>query len=457
MSNSFLPRFARPLAAGGWALGLASCAIAPPDVDAGEAVARSLDLSDAIVFSMQALPLDAAAADGVELPASTAVLRAIETSAELQAALARVRVAQMDAELAGLLPNPVLSIAVRVPAGHASSIIDVGLAGDLLAILQREGRASAAGHRLQAEATLAVATALDVVARVQAQYAEVQALEALLPILGERLAVFDKLQEVAQARLDVGEASRRELTAVEAERAELAVDVAGRRRELRLARLALARQIGEPSSAASWRLQPWSPPAPVPTDEAQWIRAALASRPELAAIDWEIRARSDEQELAGGLSADGSGVGAEAEFDDDWSVGPAVAVPLPLSDTGGRQAERAAALTAEARHRRTEAERAVVEEVRGALATLQGAQSSLERIATDLVPLQQRRLDELEQSWTLGQVDLVTVLMADESLRLALARRIELERDVSAALYRLQRAVGGPQALRSVANGVASP
>jgi outer membrane protein TolC len=257
--------------------------------------------------------------------------------------------------------------------------------------------------------------------------------------------------------VDVGEASRRELTAVEAERADLALDVASRRQELRLARLALARQMGEPSGAASWRLEPWSPPAPVPTDEARWIRAALASRPELAAIDWEIRARSDEQELAGGRAWDGSEVGVESEFDDGWSVGPGIALPLPLSDTGSRQAERATALTTEARHRRTAAERVVVEEVRGALATLQGAQSSLEGITSGLVPLQQRRLDELEQSWTLGQVDLVTVLMADESLRLALARRIELEREASAALYRLQRAVGGPHALRSVSNEVANP
>ena len=429
---------------------LAACRIAAPRVSPEEDIALATGVADAVSFRVQGGPIDEDGAETPTLALADALRKALATDPGLQAALARVRVAQAEAELAGLLPNPILDLVLRFPEGGGEANLEAGLGADLLAILQRPRRASAAGHRLQRESALALAAALDLLADVQERYAEVQALEELVLVLERRSESFERLREVAQARLELGEGTQHEVTTLDSERTELAVEVAQRRRELRVARLALARRIGEPSSAAAWRLDPWSAPAGVPADEQPWMDAALTARPEILAIEWEIRARADDEVLAGRAVFEGASVGLDAERDGNWSAGPGFATPIPLFDGGGARRERARALTAEERHRLTEARRGVVEQTRTALVGLVGAQADLERVVRDLVPLQQSRRDQIEEAYRVGHVDVTALLLADQALQGALARRIGLEREVSSALYRLQRAVGGPSALTAV-------
>ncbi|MBC7896852.1 MAG: TolC family protein, partial [Cytophagaceae bacterium] len=255
--------------------------------------------------------------------------------------------------------------------------------------------------------------------------------------------VLDRLGEVAQARLDAGEGTRHDVTSLQSERLQLSVESAQRRQELRLARIALSRRIGEPSGAATWQLEPWAGPAALPTEEAAWIEAALRVRPEILAIEWELRARGEDAALASWSAWDGASVGADAERDGDWSVGPALSTPLPIFGGSSARKERASALESEAGHRLTEARRTVVEEVRSSLATLSGSQANLDRVTGELIPLQDRRRSEVEQAFRLGQVDITAVLIAEQALQQAQGLRVELEREVSTAHVRLERAVGG--------------
>ncbi len=430
---------------------LTGCTLAPHQVDAEQSISRSVDAAAAVVFRVEGGPIDANAASDGSLTTVSAIRRAIETSSEVQAALARVRAAQAEADLASLLPNPVLSFVLRFPEGGGKPDIEAGLGADLLALLQRPRRASIAGHRLEAEAARSLSTALDVVADVQARYADVQSLEELIPVLDNRVELLSRIREVAQARLELGEGKRHDVTALDSERMELSVEVAQRRRDLRVARLGLARAIGEPSSAADWRLEAWSAPPEISTSESAWIDVALAARPEVLAIEWELRAREEEEAIARGQAFGGATIGLDAERDGDWSVGPSISTPLPLFDTGRARAERARALTSEERHRLTEAQRGVVEDVRSALANSIGAQADHERVVRDLIPLQQQRRAEIEEAYRQGFVDVTALLFADQSLQQTEARRIELARSVSLAQSRLQRSVGGPLLFRETA------
>lgn len=439
------------------ALLLAACRIAAPRVSPEEDIASATGIADAVSFRVEGGQIDEGASESPNLALGDALRRSLATDPGLQAALARVRVAQAEAELAGLLPNPILDLVLRFPEGGGMASLEAGLAADLLAILQRPRRASAAGHRLRRESALALSAALDLLADVQERYAEVQALEELVLVLERRSELFERLREVAQARLDLGEGTLHEVTTLDSERTELSVEVAQRRRELRIARLALARRIGEPSSAAAWRLDAWSAPAGVPLAEQPWMDAALAARPEILALEWEIRAREDDEVLAGRQVFEGASAGLDAERETDWSAGPGLATPIPLFDTGGARRARARALTSEERHRLTEAQRGVVEQARIALVGLVGAQADLERVVQDLVPLQQRRRDQIEEAYRVGHVDVTDLLFADQALQGAQARRIGLEREVSSALYRLQRAVGGPSVFHSVVTAARQP
>ena len=96
-----------------------------------------------------------------------AVERAMRHDPGLQAALARVRAALAEADQARLLPNPVLSVALRFPeAGAGKPVIEAGLAADLLSVLQQPGRIKAADHRLRAASAEALTTALDLLFEV---------------------------------------------------------------------------------------------------------------------------------------------------------------------------------------------------------------------------------------------------------------------------------------------------
>ena len=202
-------------------------------------------------------------------------------------------------------------------------------------------------------------------------------------------------------------------------------------------------------------------PPPVPTDEEVWVAAALSSRPELAALEWELKARWEEEGLASALPFDLTSVGVEAERESEgvdasgdekerWSVGPKVQAPLAIFVTPEERLDQARAHTAEAAHALTAARRAVVEDVRCALVTLQSAQENLRRVESELIPMQERRQAEVEEVYQAGQIDLTAMLMAEEALGRAQETRLELEREVSAAQFRLQRAVGGPARFRAL-------
>jgi outer membrane protein TolC len=427
----------------------AACIAEPPRVDAEKTIEQSLVQPGAVVFRTEGDPLDAPLASRDTLSLDEAIRRSVETSPELQAALARVRVAQAEADLAGLLPNPILSLVLRFPEGGGKPDIEAGLSADVLAILQRPRRASAAGKRLEAEAASSLSTALDVVAETQELYAQVQALDELVPLLEQRLEVFQRVRDVAQTRLELGEGTRHDVTALDTERVELEVEASRRRQELQLARITLARRIGEPSGRATWRLEPWRATPRVGTEEPRWIATALQSRPELLAIEWELRARGDDAALSEWRALDGSSAGVEAEREEDWSIGPSLSGPVPIFDTGSARARRARALEVEGRHRLTEAQRKVVEEVRTSLAALNGSQENLARVVDELIPLQERRRSEIEEAYRVGHVDVTALLVAEQALQATQAQRVELEREVASAMVRLQRAVGGPAALSS--------
>ncbi len=445
-SFPFFGTFSAALVAGG-------CLGPHPEVDAEQGIAAALALPGGVVFHQDGSSIDASPPAADTLALQEAVRRAVEASPEVQAALARVRAAQAEADLAGSLPNPILSLVFRFPEGGGPVEVEAGLAADLLALLQRPRRASAAGHRLQAEAASALSTALDVVAEVQDLYAGAQALEQLVPLLASRLAVLEQLRAVAEARLELGEGTRHDVTTLESERLELAVEEARRRQELRLARIALARRIGEPSGAASWRLDPWQAPAPLSTAEPAWIETGLRARPEILAIEWELRARGDELAAAGWGALEGASAGVDAERDGGWSVGPAVATPLPLFDSGSARERRAQALQLEAQERLVAAQRSVIEEVRASLASLAGSQENLGRVVQELMPLQERRRSEIEEAYRLGHVDVTALLVAEQALQETQSLRIELEREVSTAQLRLERSVGGRSAFEASARG----
>ena len=426
------------------------CAARLPSHDLRSRADAATGFSGEIVFRSRGEPLDVESA-GAVLPQDHAVALALRHDPRVQAALARVRAAEADAGQARLLPNPVISVMVRFPEGGGEAMIDAGLMADVVGILTRPGRVSAADHRLRAACADVLGAVLDALSDVRQQYAAAQAADALLRVVRERRAIAERQVALARSLVESGQAGQAELLAAEAEVDALDAEAFQTQVEAHLQRLALARLIGEPSSPCGWTLDPQGESEGPDTPEAAWVERALRERPEVQAARWQLAALGDEAALAGTGPFQGSSAGVSAERDGDWRTGPAVMLPLPLFDWGQARRQKARAMRIEARHKLTHARRQAVEDVRRAYADVVASRSSLAVVTERLIPRQQQRRERALASFEGGVTGMGPVLLAEQDIQEAIETRIKLREKLSSAVTRLERAAGGaggPTALR---------
>ncbi len=429
---------------------LAGCATQVARVEPSIAIEAAIPAAGLVAFREEGGPIDEVRPEVDTLSIADAIRLALQTDPTLQASLARVRAAQAEADESGLPPDPILDVVLRFgPDGDLRP--EIGLAQELIGLLRMSRRVSAAEHHLRAEAASALGTALDVLAEVQRHYSAIQALEEHRSAIRERLETVARLRHVAEARLAGGEGTRADLIAFEIEQQSVEIEAAERANTLRLERLALARLIGQPSSAASWTVEPWQPYVLGPAPESAWIDAALVKRPEIQQAQWELRSREEELELSSSSPLEGTAAGVAFEHDGDSSVGPSISIPIVWSGRFRTRREHALALLAESRHRLTEAQRSAVEEVRAALGTLDSSLASIEMLRGELIPMQAGRRADVERMHAEREVDVTLLLLADQALQESRTRLVDLELQASLALYGLQRAVGGPAALDAIA------
>ena len=419
------------------------CAARPSSAELNAALVKA-GVADAIVYSVHGGPVDVANDPSSVLTLPDAVQRALRTDPDVQATLARVRAAEAEADQERLLPNPIVSIVSRFPENSGKPVIEADLGFELLSLLQRPGRISAADHRLRGASAEVVATVLDSIAEVEERYAAVQSLDAQVPVLQEQRALLDRLFKLAQDRLNKGEGTRLDVTTLETQQLVLEVEIAQKRLARRQERLALARLLGEPSGSAAWTLSPWIAPRQVGSETA-WMTTALLRRPEVESQRWELAALGVETRLARFSPFDPAEIGVKAERDvgELWTVGPAISAPIPLFDWGQAKRAKATALQSEAEHKLTKVQRTVVEEVRKAHAAFVESFIALELARDRLVPAQERRRRETEDAYKAGLTDVASLVLADQDLLASKAKLIELEEQASTALVKLERAVGG--------------
>lgn len=429
---------------------LAACQSRTPTPEPDLAIRAAVGVDQPIALRVEGLPVDEPEVAGDALSLAEALSLCLESSPEIQAALARVRTALAAADQARLLPNPLLEFVLRFPEGGGQADLEVGVATDLLAILRRDRAAAIADQSLSAAVSAAVETSVAAAAEVQERYATVRALDELLPLLFERRTGMERLVSLARSRLEFGEGSRIELTTLEARASEIEVEILEKESESRDERLALARRIGRPSDAAQWTLETRPEVPAAIADEELWITLALEHRAELQACRWRLAALGIEAESADASVWQGLEVGVRAERADSWSVGPTVSAPLPLFDDGSVRREWSEARVLEARFEFTRLQRAVVEDVRRAIAAHRTALASLARVRDELIPLQRSRLEQVGAAQRAGVLDVGAVLLAEQDLQAARTKLVEAEKRAFLSLVRLEHAVGGAGVARRV-------
>lgn len=421
----------------------AGCRSAASDPGAEAAIAALTGLPDAVQFRTAAGPLDVSLAEPDQpLDLVTAARRALATDAGLQAALARVRIALAQADQARLLPNPVLD--VWVTWGGGSPWIQGAIQQNLLQALTVGRRSSAADQRLRKAAAEAASAALDLLADTQRTFAAALAADALVPMLTERRELLDRLLAVTRLRATAGEVADVDVLTLEAQRLGIQLELDAAQREQRMQRLHLAKLCGTPSAAADMPLVATPLPSAIARPAATCIELALRHRPEIWAARAELGALGDDLAAASWEPWLDVDLGPAEQKQGPTTFGPAVTAPLPVFDTGAARRRQLTAAQQEARHLLLAAQRQVVEEVRAAVAELESLVQSAGTIERELLPRLRTRRDRAELAYRAGQTDLVPLLLAEDDLREAATRALQVQRDASAAQFRLQRAMGGP-------------
>src|SRR4051794_19460721 len=130
-------------------LAVAGCQSPMIELDTLDAVSRATLIDSAIQWDAPGQEIDAAGDDSTLSMAGATVL-AVRNNPELAAALWRVRLAQSESAQERLLPNPVLTLTVRFVEGGGKPAFETSLAEDLLSLLRRGRKITAADHKLRA-------------------------------------------------------------------------------------------------------------------------------------------------------------------------------------------------------------------------------------------------------------------------------------------------------------------
>lgn len=428
---------------------IAACAAPTPELRAPDALtAAGADVDDLEILSA-AGPLTLAGVPS-KLDAERAVALALRNSARLRADLARLRAAAAEAAQTRRWPNPLLTMSLRLPESGGPLAWDLGLSAALVTLLNRPERQSAADARVEAAAAVALATAFAEAESARVAYARA----ALGAEVEELLAHQESLTAAALARVEarggVGEAGSEEIA--RARIARITAESARRTAavETRAAHLALATLFGEPERTAPYLLTA----APVPevgASASPWLAAARTSCATVLHARALARAAASDAALAGAVVREGAEVGLVAERDPDWSVGPALALPLPLFDDGSDRRARALAQSAAADLDASAAERDAIAAAHAAWEACSAASQARAHWESTVLPALHTAYERAQAAATAGEAGPEEVARADIALTAARLERLRAELDLHIAYARLLRAAGGtlPAALLS--------
>jgi cobalt-zinc-cadmium efflux system outer membrane protein len=145
------------------------------------------------------------------------------------------------------------------------------------------------------------------------------------------------------------------------------------------------------------------------------------------------------------------------EEDDDamFMAGPSIEAELPIFDQNQAQIARAAYAYQQAARTVDALERAVAQEVRGAVDRTVTAWKLAELYRDGVVPLATSNMALAREAYQTGKVSWLSVLEAQRTLNTSRSRYVEAVRDAATSGARLEQAAGAP--LARIAEGAKAP
>jgi cobalt-zinc-cadmium efflux system outer membrane protein len=368
-------------------------------------------------------PEDAAAEREVEgllsseLSADGAVQVALLNNRDLQAEYEGLRIAQADLVRAGLLRNPVFEGALRWPTSGGGHAVELGVAMGFLEVFWIPLRKRVAGAEFEAAKLRVSGAVLDLAGEVRGAYYEVVAAEQRLEMLRTVLAAFEASHELAKRLHAAGNIRDLDLSNERAAHEEAKLEGSRAETDAMLARERLNELMGVWGNRTAWRTVARLPDANEEsvTRPADVESVAVERSLELAQARREIEALARRAGVAGRESVWGEaeiGADAEREVEGEWSVGPAVSMPIPVFDQGQAAAFAARAELTRAERRMHAAAVRVRSRARALLAATGDAAERAGYYREVVLPLRERIVQETQLQYNAMQVSAFQLLQA---------------------------------------------
>lgn len=434
-------------------MGLAACGTLRPGMGFVDVEHAATTRSSPAIHWYQGTPADREVEQRIktllasELTADSAVQIALFNNRSLQATFERLGIAQAELVQAGLLPNPIVHLGLRLPVNAPGASAELSLLENFIRALQiplRKRVAAAAFEVTKLEVAEAV---INLAADVEVAFFTVQGAEQMLDLRRTVAQAMEYSAELAAKQRSAGNIPDLDLANELALFEETRLDVVRAEEEVLGSREELNVLLGVWGGDTGWTIAARLPDPPREMLPSHGLESlAISQRLDLAAVRQEIEqqaravglARFDAIIPAGDLGAD-----AEREPEGDWTVGPAIELPVPVFDQGQAATAAVTGQLRQARQRYRALAVQIRAHVRRARTRAEAARRRSAHYRAVVLPLRRRVVDQTQLQYNAMQVGAVQLLQAKRDEIDAGRGYVESLTEYWVARAELERAVGG--------------
>lgn len=366
------------------------------------------------------------------LTAKSTALIAVLSSAELQAEYSQLAAAGSEVSRAGAPANPELGAEITFPVrGSDAAHVELTALEDVSALLATIPRSSSADAELSAARRRAAAATLAIATEAERRFYEAVAAEQQLALRRSFADAASASGELARSLRAAGNVTELEALreVVFEEEAQLGLQQASLAAST--SRQALSAVLGVETPQSDWKLPPELLPPPEQAPGAPELeRVAVASSLELEALRFGLEAAGQGVGLARMESfLPHLGVGVALKREEEWRVGPAVSLSLPLLDFGAAKRDAAWARVRGLEQRYIAATLRTRTAARGAAERLASARERASRFETRVLPRRAELLAQALRQYNAMNLDAFQLLVLRREQLSAQERHIEAVRD----------------------------
>jgi cobalt-zinc-cadmium efflux system outer membrane protein len=381
------------------------------------------------------------------LTADSAARIALLNNRGARAAAEQLGIAQAEAASAWRVPNPTLEGALRFH-GEGDPEIELGAMLDVSAFLLHIPRGNAAEADVAAAKLEAVGALIDLAYDARRALIDVQAALELLELRKTMLSSFEASALTAEKLRQAGNITQLTLAAEQAQREEARLQLEQARADVEVARQRLSGLLGVFGSDSGWTAQPGLGAIPERELALERLeRDALLGSLEMSEARERYTAAARQLGVArasGWLPELKAGVSAERS--EEWGIGPAVELELPLFYQGQGEVGVARAQQKQAEHSYADLAVQVRSAARAAKARLMAARAGVIQARDVILPLRQRVLEQTLLEYNGMLVGVFELLQAKREQVDAAERYLELRREYWLARLDVEQLLAGRRA-----------